>query len=43
MKLACFAEDFEMPCPDQLETEPGLVSVNPKLLLYPLDHADWYH
>lgn len=40
MKLACFAEDFEMTCPDHLETEPGLVSVNPKLLLYPLDHAD---
>jgi len=40
MKLACFAEDFEMTCPDHLETESGLVSVNPKLLVYPLDHAD---
>ena len=34
------SEDVEMPCPDHLETEPALVSVNPKLLLYPLDHAD---
>lgn len=40
MKLACFAEEFEMTCLDHLETEPGLVSVNPKLLLCPLNHAD---
>lgn len=40
IKLACFAEDFEITCPDHLETEPGVVSMSLKLLFYPLDRAD---
>lgn len=40
MKLAFFAEDFEITCPDHPETGPGVVSMSLKLLFYPLDHAD---
>lgn len=40
MKLACFAEDFEIACPDHLETEPGVVSMSLRLLFYSLDRAD---